>query len=201
MSADGGLAAAAERALREPSEVVSVDAVRLRAPIPTPPSVRQCQAPKPVFLGTGTQNPPWTPQIMPLQVLRIGQLALTTAPGEFTVVAGQRVVDAVAAELGGTVRHHVLAGYANAYAGYVTTPEEYDAQHYEGAATHFGRYTQPAYAQELAALADALATIGRAEQVGRRAARALVALREWFDALLDRWGWGWRRGRRPWRCS
>lgn len=123
---------------------------------PTPAEVRACQAPKQIFLGSGSQNPPWTPQVMPLQVIRIGQLALTTAPGEFTIVAGQRVVDAVAAQLGGTVRHQILAGYANAYAGYVTTPEEYDAQHYEGAATHFGRYTGPAYAQELAKLAAAL---------------------------------------------
>src|SRR4029453_18107870 len=90
------------------------------------------------------------------QVLRIGQLALTTAPGEFTIVAGQRVRDAVAAQLGGIATHQILAGYANAYAGYVTTPEEYDLQHYEGAATHFGRYTQSAYAQELATIAAAL---------------------------------------------
>ncbi|MGQ0778393.1 MAG: fumarylacetoacetate hydrolase family protein, partial [Pseudonocardiales bacterium] len=40
LAADGGLAAAAQRALRHPSEVVSLDAVRLRAPIPRPPSVR-----------------------------------------------------------------------------------------------------------------------------------------------------------------
>ncbi|MFI7540399.1 neutral/alkaline ceramidase [Actinoplanes sp. NPDC049599] len=123
---------------------------------PTPAAVRACQAPKDVFLGTGSQNPPWTPQVMPLQVLRIGQLALTTAPGEFTIVAGQRVREAVAAQLAGVVTHQVLAGYANAYAGYVTTPEEYDLQHYEGAATHFGRYTQSAYAQELAGIAAAL---------------------------------------------
>ncbi|PRY33241.1 neutral/alkaline ceramidase [Pseudosporangium ferrugineum] len=125
---------------------------------PTPAEVRACQAPKDVFLGSGSQSPPWTPQIMPLQILRIGQLAITTAPGEFTVVAGQRVRDAVAAELGGVATHQILAGYANAYAGYVTTPEEYDLQHYEGAATHFGRYTGPAYAQELAKLAVALRT-------------------------------------------
>jgi neutral ceramidase len=123
---------------------------------PTPAAVRACQAPKDVFLGTGSQNPPWTPQVMPLQVLRIGQLALTVAPGEFTIVAGQRVQDAVAAQLGGVATRHVLAGYANAYAGYVATPEEYDLQHYEGAATHFGRYTQSAYAQELARIAAAL---------------------------------------------
>lgn len=123
---------------------------------PTPDTVRTCQAPKPIFLGTGSQNPPWTPQIMPLQVIRIGQLILTTAPGEFTIVAGQHVLDAVAAELDGLASHQILAGYANAYAGYVTTPQEYDAQHYEGATTHFGRYTGPAYAQELAKLAAAL---------------------------------------------
>ena len=122
---------------------------------PTPAAVRACQAPKDVFLGTGSQRPPWTPQVMPLQVLRIGQLAVATAPGEFTIVAGERVRAAVAAQLTG-VRHHLLAGYANAYAGYVTTPEEYDLQHYEGAATHFGRYTQSAYAQELARVAAAL---------------------------------------------
>ncbi|GAA0794250.1 neutral/alkaline ceramidase [Spirilliplanes yamanashiensis] len=125
---------------------------------PATPAVRACHAPKQVFLATGLQNPPWTPQVMPLQVVRIGQLAVTVAPGEFTIVAGQKTQDAVAAALGGITRHQILAGYANAYAGYVTTAEEYDAQHYEGAATHFGRYTQAAYAQELAALAAALRT-------------------------------------------
>ncbi|MFI7599830.1 neutral/alkaline ceramidase [Actinoplanes sp. NPDC049681] len=125
---------------------------------PTPADVRACQAPKDVFLGSGSQNPPWTPQIMPLQILRLGQLAITTAPGEFTIVSGRRVRDAVAAQLGGIATHQILAGYANAYAGYVATPEEYDLQHYEGAATHFGRYTQSAYAQELAKLAAALRT-------------------------------------------
>jgi neutral ceramidase len=123
---------------------------------PTPAAVRVCQAPKQVFLGSGSQNPPWTTQIMPLQVLRIGQLAISTAPGEFTIVSGQRVRDAVDAQLRGVTTHQILAGYANAYAGYVATPEEYDTQNYEGAATHFGRYTQSAYAQELAKLAAAL---------------------------------------------
>jgi neutral ceramidase len=123
---------------------------------PTPHDVRVCQDPKQVFLGTGSQNPPWTPQVMPLQMLRIGQLAMSTAPGEFTIVAGQRVQDAVKAQLGAGITHQILAGYANAYAGYVATPEEYDTQNYEGAATHFGRYTQSAYAQELAKLAAAL---------------------------------------------
>lgn len=33
----------------------------------------------------------------------------------------------------------VIAGPANTYAHYVTTPEEYDVQRYEGASTLFGR--------------------------------------------------------------
>jgi neutral ceramidase len=123
---------------------------------PTPADVRTCQAPKQVILGTGSQNPPWTPQIMPVQMIRIGQLAMSTAPGEFTIVAGQRVQDAVKAQLPAGITHQILAGYANAYAGYVTTPEEYDTQNYEGSVTHFGRYEQGAYAQELAKLAAAL---------------------------------------------
>jgi 2-keto-4-pentenoate hydratase/2-oxohepta-3-ene-1,7-dioic acid hydratase in catechol pathway len=39
-----GLAAAAERALREPAEVVPLDAARLLAPIPDPPSIRDFMA-------------------------------------------------------------------------------------------------------------------------------------------------------------
>ncbi|MFI1955468.1 neutral/alkaline ceramidase [Streptomyces xinghaiensis] len=123
---------------------------------PTPAAVRECQKPKPVFITTGVQKPSWTPQILPLQLVRIGQLTLTAAPAEFTVVAGHRVMDTVAEKLGPSSEHTVFAGYSNAYSGYVTTPEEYDAQHYEGASTHFGRYTLPAYQQEFAKLASSL---------------------------------------------
>ncbi|MER0245659.1 neutral/alkaline ceramidase [Streptomyces sp. HSW2009] len=125
---------------------------------PAPAAVRRCQAPKPVFLATGAQHPAWTPQVLPVQIVRVGQLTLTAAPAEFTIAAGHRVTDTVAAELGATSRHTVFAGYANAYSQYVTTPQEYDAQHYEGASTHFGRYTLPAYQQEFAQLARALKT-------------------------------------------
>jgi neutral ceramidase len=95
--------------------------------------------------------------VLPLQVVRIGQVAIVAAPGEFTIMSGRRVRAAVAAQLP-EVRHVIFAGYANAYAGYVTTPEEYRAQYYEGASTHFGPWTLPAYQQEFAALAAALRT-------------------------------------------
>jgi neutral ceramidase len=121
--------------------------------------MRACQAPKQVFLATGTQRPyPWTPEVLPVQVVRIGSLVLAAAPAEFTIVAGARVRDAVAAQLGGAAGHVVLAGYSNAYAQYVTTPEEYDAQHYEGGSTLFGRWTLPAFVQEFSKVAAALRT-------------------------------------------
>ncbi|GIJ49531.1 neutral ceramidase [Virgisporangium aliadipatigenens] len=121
------------------------------------PQLRACQAPKDVFLATGTQAPyPWTPEVLPVQVVRIGPLVLAAAPAEFTIVAGARLTDAVRAAMGPAARHVLLAGYANAYANYVTTPEEYDAQHYEGGSTLFGRWTLPAFTQEFTAVAAAL---------------------------------------------
>jgi neutral ceramidase len=124
---------------------------------PAPQWVRDCQAPKPVLLATGTQQPyPWTPEVLPVSITRIGQLAIIAAPGEFTIMSGRRVRDTVRAVLGDSVKYLVFAGYANAYSGYITTPEEYDAQNYEGASTHFGRWTLPAYQQMFYELASAL---------------------------------------------
>ncbi len=124
---------------------------------PAPQWVRDCHGVKPVLLATGTQQPfPWSPEVLPISVVRIGQLAIVVAPGEFTIMAGRRVRDTVRAALGESVKHIVFAGYANAYSGYVTTPEEYDAQHYEGASTHFGKWTLGAYQQSYHELASAM---------------------------------------------
>ena len=46
----------------------------------------------------------------------------------------------------------IVTGLANGYAGYVTTPEEYAAQRYEGASTLYGQNTLGAYAQCLCEL-------------------------------------------------
>jgi len=124
---------------------------------PAPQWVRDCHGVKPVLLATGTQQPfPWSPEVLPVSVMRIGQLAIVAAPAEFTIMAGRRVRDTVRAALGDSVKYIVFAGYANAYSGYVTTPEEYDAQHYEGASTHFGKWTLGAYQQSFYELATAL---------------------------------------------
>lgn len=125
--------------------------------VPSPELVAG-HAPKVPGVATGICKPvPWTPQVLPIQVARIGQLVLVAAPGEFTITAGYRVRAAVAAQLSVPVDDVIFAGYSNAYAGYVTTPEEYQQQNYEGGSTHFGPATLPAYEQEFARLAADLA--------------------------------------------
>jgi len=117
-----------------------------------------CQGEKPIVLETGSMQPfPWTPEVLPFQVIRLGNLALVGVPFELTTMSGRRVRDTVAAELAGTgVDRVVIAGLANAYAGYVATREEYAKQDYEGASTHFGPWALAAIQQNVAGLAHAM---------------------------------------------
>ena len=85
--------------------------------------------------------------------MRLGPLVLIALAQEVTIVAGLRLRRAVADVLGVPTRHVLVQGYANDYAGYVTTPEEYGAQRYEGGHTMFGRWELPAYVQEVTRLA------------------------------------------------
>ncbi|MDQ0381852.1 neutral ceramidase [Amycolatopsis thermophila] len=124
---------------------------------PIPQALADAQAPKVIAVPFGAMKPyPWAPEVLPLQILRLGQLYLVGGPAEYTIVAGLRIRRTIAAELGVPLENVIMQGYANAYSQYVTTPEEYDAQQYEGASTLFGRYTLPAYQQEFARLAAAM---------------------------------------------
>ena len=71
-------------------------------------------------------------------------------------MAGRRLRDSVKNELGDWARYIVLAGYANGFAGYVTTPQESRLQQYEGARALDGRWCLPAYQQVASQLASAL---------------------------------------------
>ncbi len=113
--------------------------------------------PKPIVLCSGLANPPVTPNVLPLQLIRIGNFVLTAIPGEITTMAGRRLQETVLNELESSgVEHLALATYSNEYSQYITTKEEYDKQHYEGASTLFGPYTLMAYQQEFKKLATAL---------------------------------------------
>mgnify|MGYP001160591952 CR=1 FL=1 len=57
---------------------------------------------------------------------------------------------------GDGVARVVINGYANAYCSYLTTPEEYDVQRYEGASTLYGRWSLPVYCTEFVRLTEAM---------------------------------------------
>lgn len=110
-----------------------------------------CQAPKPVLLDVGSVERPyaWTPNIVDIQMLRIGDLFVIVSPGEATTMSGRRWKSAIASaaqsQLGIEEPRVVLGGPANTYAHYIATPEEYTVQRYEGASTLYGPNTLAAY--------------------------------------------------------
>ncbi|MBB2894008.1 neutral/alkaline ceramidase [Flexivirga oryzae] len=91
-----------------------------------------------------------------IQVLKIGQFHIACTPCEVTIVAGLRIRRSVAATLGVPLDQVMIQSYSNGYAEYVTTPEEYASQQYEGGSTLYGRYELCAYQQELSSLAAKL---------------------------------------------
>ena len=119
-------------------------------------STDQCQYPKPILLPTGYMQ--WSPEILPFQLFRIGSVAIAGIPGEMTVQAGRRLEAAIMsamAPLG--VTRVLLTGLANEYSGYITTPEEFPSQQYEGASTLFGALTLDAYKEIFQELGFAIA--------------------------------------------
>jgi neutral ceramidase len=73
-----------------------------------------------------------------------------------TIVSGLRLRQTVAKIVGADLDHVLVQGYANAYAHYLTTPEEYGANQYESASTLFGRNELPAFMQVSAELAESM---------------------------------------------
>jgi len=120
------------------------------------PAVKECQEPKPILFETGTGTPSIQSQIRSIGIARIGQLVIVTMPTEITTMAARRLKASVKEALGDWATHIVIAGYTNGYAGYVTTPEEYAVQQYEGGHTLHGPWTLPAYQQIASQLATAL---------------------------------------------
>lgn len=122
------------------------------------PELQECQEEKIILLPAGDMSPfPWVPEVLPLQVFTIGNVAIAAVPFEVSTMAGRRIRETVLNRLGDGVDYVILAALANAYCSYITTTEEYALQHYEGGSNMFGPYSLNACQQELASLADALA--------------------------------------------
>lgn len=126
------------------------------------PSKTTCQEEKPITLDAWKRleiplTIPWMPEVLPLQIVTIGNLAIVAVPYEMTTMAGRRLRRTVLDQLSASgVNQVVIAGLANAYAGYLTTREEYAQQEYEGASTYFGPWSLAAVQQEAEKLAIAL---------------------------------------------
>ncbi|TKA83943.1 hypothetical protein B0A55_00245 [Friedmanniomyces simplex] len=123
---------------------------------------KACHGDKIILLDVGESSSPyeWSPNIVDVQLLRVGQLFVIVSPGEATTMAGRRWKEAVhdAAETAlvaqsqqGDGAHEtpivVLGGPANTYTHYIATREEYSIQRYEGASTLYGPWTLDAYIQ------------------------------------------------------
>ncbi|KAI0009952.1 Neutral/alkaline nonlysosomal ceramidase [Xylariaceae sp. FL0662B] len=114
-----------------------------------------CHAPKPILLDVGEMSNPyqWTPNVVDIQVFRVGQVVMIISPGEATTMAGRRWKDAVGSEVATLFADEtqsmppivVIGGPANTYTHYITTEEEYNIQRYEGASTLYGPHTLAAY--------------------------------------------------------
>ncbi|MBY8852143.1 neutral/alkaline non-lysosomal ceramidase N-terminal domain-containing protein, partial [Saccharothrix sp. MB29] len=92
------------------------------------------------------------------EVQRLGTLAAVARALSYSPSAISQQLAQLEAEAGVPLENVLVQGYANDYAQYVTTPEEYDLQQYEGGSTLFGRNTLPAYEQEFGRLAASLRT-------------------------------------------
>jgi neutral ceramidase len=101
------------------------------------------------------------PKVIPFHLLHIGDARILGLPFEVTVEAGRRIAEAV----GGNT---VISSLANDHCDYLTTPEEYAAQHYEGASTLFGPRQQEFVAACARDLAHHLAATGAVQDVGAR---------------------------------
>ncbi|KAJ9164736.1 Neutral/alkaline nonlysosomal ceramidase [Coniochaeta hoffmannii] len=119
------------------------------------PAQQSCHGAKPILLDVGEITTPyqWTPNVVDVQVFRVGQLLIIVSPGEATTMAGRRWKEAVSRSASALFRSSdedpdpvvVIGGPANSYTHYIATEEEYAVQRYEGASTLYGPHTLAAY--------------------------------------------------------
>ncbi len=98
------------------------------------------------------------PPAVPISVWRVGDHAIASVPGEATKEVGVRIKAAVGDALAAKgVRGVVIAGLAGDFIQYISTPEEYGQQSYEGASTLYGQNEGTFFVERLGELAKAIA--------------------------------------------
>ncbi|XP_048191371.1 LOW QUALITY PROTEIN: neutral ceramidase-like [Perognathus longimembris pacificus] len=124
--------------------------------------IKECHKPKPILFHTGELfiPHPWHPDIVDVQIITLGFLAIATVPGELTTMSGRRLREAVQAEFasyGMKDMTVVISGLCNTQTHYIATYESLQAQRYEAVSTIYGPHTLSAYLQLYKALAKAIA--------------------------------------------
>lgn len=103
------------------------------------------------------------PNTVLFQLIKINDTVVMPLPFEVTTESGRRMaasVSQVYKHAGQEIKHAWVAGNANGYFGYSTTPEEYERQNYEGGHTLYGQYTTPYLTVQLRLLAQDLVKQG-----------------------------------------
>ncbi|XP_036192642.1 neutral ceramidase isoform X7 [Myotis myotis] len=95
--------------------------------------MKECQKPKPVLIHTGelSKPHPWHPDIVDVQIITLGSLAITAIPGELTTMSGRRLREAIKAEFATYGMQNmtvVISGLCNVYTHYIATYEEYQGE-------------------------------------------------------------------------
>ena len=119
-----------------------------------------CQRPKRIalpILQRGVLSQQQWPEATQIAAVRIGDVIIGTVPGEATTVAGLRMMEAMKvgtrqADKEDDGHRIAIMGIANGHLGYITTPEEYTAQFYEGGSNIYGPRTADVVADSLRAL-------------------------------------------------
>jgi len=109
------------------------------------------------------------PSTVMFQLIRVNDAVILPLPFEVTAESGRRMAARVSQEFvragDDSIRHVWVAGNANGYFGYTTTPEEYSRQEYEGGHTLYGRYCTPYLTAQLGLLARDLRAKGQLQEV------------------------------------
>lgn len=85
--------------------------------------------------------PKWYDTNLPVHTVKTSAFILIGIPFEITTMAAKRVREMISKEF--KIENVIISSYTNAYAGYITTPEEYSLQYYEGGHTVFGKDSLP----------------------------------------------------------
>jgi neutral ceramidase len=86
------------------------------------------------------------PDYVLFQLVKINDLAILPLPFELTTEAGYRLENTLRNSFdkaNSPIEHGMVSSLAGGYTGYVTTPEEYGRQYYEGGHAIYGKDTLP----------------------------------------------------------